>query len=526
MKTQRIYLFIFVLLAVPAVVQAQFNFTTNTDGSLNVYQYTGTGGAVTIPDTYNGLRITSIGSDAFFQDDTVTSVTIGTNVTTISANAIFQCTAVSTVIIPASVTNIGAGPIIDCQSLTTISVDVSNRYFISTNDILFNKSLTSLIEFPNGVGGGYTIDATVTNVGEAFIGNTLTAISVNSTNLYYASTNGVLFDKGLNFLISYPGGALGSYAVPTNVVYIVGAAFEYSLGVTNISIGASVTNIGEFAFYDCSSLLNFTVNSTNKYYSSTNGVLFDKLQTDLIQYPSAAAGNYVVPGTVTNLGGGAFGDAFGLTSIIIPPSVTSISEEAFYACDNLASVSLGGGVGSIGDQAFHDCSSLSDVLIPNSVTNIAAFAFLYCPGLNSVTIGSGVTTIGQEAFAECESLSSICFAGREPTDGGGIFFEDFSLGTINYANGAAGWGSTYDGIATAPSLECVADVPTLYILASGSKALVGWSDNYSGFTLRSTTNLASPSWTTVSTTPVVINNLYVVTNSTSGKQAFYRLQNP
>lgn len=65
----------------PAAVQAQFIFTTNNDGSLNISQYTGSGGAVTIPDSINGLPVTSIGTNAFSSNYGLTSVTIGTNVT-------------------------------------------------------------------------------------------------------------------------------------------------------------------------------------------------------------------------------------------------------------------------------------------------------------------------------------------------------------------------------------------------------------------------------------------------------------
>jgi hypothetical protein len=54
------------VLTLPAVVQAQFTYTTNNDGSLNIYKYTGSGGAVTIPSTANGLPVTSIGELAFF----------------------------------------------------------------------------------------------------------------------------------------------------------------------------------------------------------------------------------------------------------------------------------------------------------------------------------------------------------------------------------------------------------------------------------------------------------------------------
>lgn len=514
------------LVALPILVRAQFAFTTNTDGTLNISQYTGTGSAVTIPDTSGGLRVTTVGSDAFYQDYTVTSITIGTNVAAIAQNAVFQCTTLASVTLPASVTNIAAGPFIDCLSLTAISFSASNQYYLSTNQILFNRSQTSLIEFPGGVGGSYTIAAAVTNVGEAFIGNTLTAIAVNSTNPFYSSTNGVLFNKNHSALLEYPGAAMGNYSVPTNVIIIGSAAFEYSTGLTGVTIGTNVTGIQSFAFYDCSALTNISVNPTNFFYSSTNGVLFDKKQTDLIQYPCAAAGSYVIPATVTNLENGSFGDAFGLTSVVIPNSVTSIGSQTFYSCENLGSVSLGDGVTSIGQQAFYYCTSLTDVAIPNSVTNIATLAFYYCPGLVSVTFGASLKYLGREAFGDCQNLTNACFAGPEPTDGGSVFYFGLSLSTINYVTGAAGWGAAYDGYSTTPCQECAVESPQLGIVRAGIKVIVAWPTSFTGFTLQSTTNLAAPVWANVSPAPVVINNLYVVTNSPVVKQTFYRLKNP
>ena len=511
----------------PALVRAQFTFTTNSDHSLNIYQYTGSGGAVTIPDTTNDVPITSIGSDAFYQESTLTSVTIGTNVATISANAFFQCTILSSVSIPGSVTNIGNGPFVDCQSLTVISLSSSNKFFISTNQILFNKTMTSLIQFPGGIGGGYTIAAAVTNIGEAFIGNTLTNISVVSSNFFYSSANGVVFNKNQKFLLAYPGGASGSYLVPATVTNIASASFEYGIGVSSVSIGTNVAGIGAYAFYDCSSLTAISVNATNLYYSSTNGVLFDKKKTQLIQYPSGLAGSYTVPGTVTNIENGSFGDAFGLTSVVIPDSVTSIGEETFYSCQNLANVSLGNNVVNIGQNAFYYCTSLSEIAIPNSVTNIGQFAFFNCRSLTSVTFGVSLETLGLEAFAYCESLTNVCFSGNEPVDGGSVFYYNISLPTILYVSSSTGWGATYDGIATTPCAECVSGVPTLTITRSGTNVVLTWSSAYTGFTLQSTTSL-NPigSWNNVSPVPVVINGMNTVTNSTPGKLNFYRLLSP
>jgi len=369
--------------------------------------------------------------------------------------------------------------------------------------VLFNKPQTSLIEFPGGVGGSYTLPASVTNIGQAFIGNSLTAISVNPANAIYTNLAGVLFDKSKTFLISYPGGAPGGYTVPSNVTTIVSAAFEYSTGVTNVTIGTNVSSIGLFAFYDCPNLAAMSVNPTNSFYSSTNGVLFDKNKTTLIQYPIAISGSYLVPGTVVNIGDGAFNDASGLTSIVTPNSVTNIAQQAFYGCLNLSGVALGNSVQSIGPNAFFLCSSLTDLVFPASLTSL-----------------------GQYACGGCQRLSGVCFEGNQPTNGGSVFYFDTALSTICYMNGTTGWDTNYDGIPTAPCSTCGGGLPQLTILPSGSNVVLTWPAGFTGFTLQSIPNLfAQAVWTTVSPAPVIINENFVVTNSISVPTKFYRLSN-
>jgi hypothetical protein len=262
-------------------------------------------------------------------------------------------------------------------------------------------------------------------------------------------------------------------------------------------------------------------------FSSTNGVLFNKKQTMLIQYPSGLPGSYIVANTVTNIGDGAFGDAFGLTDVVIPNSVLSVGEEGFYACEGLTNVIIGGSVTSIEQNTFYYCISLNAVTIPNSVTNIGQFAF-YCPNLTSVTIGSGVVSIADQAFAGCDILTNACFEGNEPSDGGSIFLYDYSLPSISYVNGTSGWGATYDGIVTVPCTECAGVPPLLLsIVASGANVILTWPVYYSGFTLQSTTSLAFPEiWGTVSPPAVIVNGNYAVTNSISGTPTFYRLVSP
>ena len=87
--------------------------------------------------------------------------------------------------------------------------------------------------------------------------------------------------------------------------------------------------------------------------------------------------------------------------------VTSIGGDAFRNCSGLTSVTIPNSVTSIGNSAFSDCSGLTSVTIGNSVTSIGKYAFANCSGLTSVTIGSGVTSIGNAAFEECSGLTSV-----------------------------------------------------------------------------------------------------------------------
>jgi BspA type Leucine rich repeat region (6 copies) len=444
MMSQYLRSFFAAVLLLPAAAQAQYSFTTNRDGTLNVASYTGSDGAVTVPDTENGVPITTIGPDAFFKLANLTSVTLGTNIGIIGTNAFFQCPVLATAIIPASATNIGLGPFADCQSLAVISVNPSNAFYVSTNNLLFNKSLTSLIQFPNGVGGGYEIPANVNNIGAAFEGNTLTGIAVDPANLYYSATNGVLFNKAKTQLVSYPGNLTGFYVVPSSVNTIQSAAFEYSPALVGVVIGSNVVNIGAYALYDCTALQVISVDTNNFIYSSTNGVLFNKNGTELIQFPSGFVGSYAVPGTVTTIENGAFGDAFNLVDVEIPASVTSIGEETFYGCLNLANITFdGNGLATIGANAFYECENLSSISLPNSLTNIAESAFFACTGLAYVTVGDGVQAVGSQAFAECFALQSILFTGNAPTADQTVFEADPV--TVYYEPGTSGWQSTLGG---------------------------------------------------------------------------------
>lgn len=104
-----------------------------------------------------------------------------------------------------------------------------------------------------------------------------------------------------------------------------------------------------------------------------------------------------------------------ISTVVIPDSVTTIGDYAFYNCPNLTSVTIGNSVTSIGKAAFRQCSSLIDIVIPNSVTSIGEYAFAGCSSLTSIVIPNSVTYIGDSAFSSSKRLIIYCEATEQPS---------------------------------------------------------------------------------------------------------------
>ena len=111
-----------------------------------------------------------------------------------------------------------------------------------------------------------------------------------------------------------------------------------------------------------------------------------------------------IPGSVTSIGDAAFAACGSLTTVTLLNGLTSIGKNAFYSCYSLSNITIPDGVTTIGDDAFNGCSSLKAITIPGSVTYLGAEAFA-CSGLYSVEIQDGVTSIGDYAFYDCRDMT-------------------------------------------------------------------------------------------------------------------------
>ncbi|MCD8019850.1 MAG: leucine-rich repeat domain-containing protein [Clostridiales bacterium] len=245
-----------------------------------------------------------------------------------------------------------------------------------------------------------TIPASVTSIDEgAFYGCTgLVTMTVASDNQLYCSEDNVLFDKEQTTLIFCTPQKSGSYTIPSTVESISDRAFEFCVYLEELTIQDNLSSIGKRVFTYCADLTYITVSSSNQYFSSVDGVLFDKDQTSLILYPKNLSGSYTIPSSVTTIANWAFYGCAYLTDITIGENVTDIGEVSFTFCTGLTSVTIPDSVSVIGGASFYGCTNLSEFMIGSGVTEIDVLAFVGCTGLEEIFIMDNVTSIGTYAL--------------------------------------------------------------------------------------------------------------------------------
>ena len=307
--------------------------------------------SITIPDS-----VTSIGESAFGWCTSLTSITIPNGVTSIGDYAFWNCTSLTSITIPNSVTWIGGSAFYGCSSLIAIDIAADNEYYTSVNGVLFNKDKTELICYPAGkTDKSYNIPNSVTSIGGSAFHycSILTAVDVATDNEYYTSVDGVLFNKGKTELICYPTGKTEKdYTIPDGVTYIVNA-FIGCTNLNSITIPKSVTSINGGAFWYCKNLYSITVAEDNEYFTSSDGILFNKDKTELICYPAQKSSDkYDIPDTVVKIADWAFAGCSQLKNINIPISMSSIGSCAFVDCEKLTSIVIPASVEEIGSNVF------------------------------------------------------------------------------------------------------------------------------------------------------------------------------
>lgn len=258
---------------------------------------------------------------------------------------------------------------------------------------------------------------------------TITVTAPSRDFTFDATTGTIKKYNGNDAVVNIPSEING-----TPVTTIGNAAFRDS-SVTSVTIPASVTEIGSNAFAGCTNLTsvnyagdwsNLTIQSGNPaVQDAANAPLFgfefippDNTAVIVTNYKyNGAAADVTIPSRyqgkpVTTIGHAAFFNS-AVTSVTIPDSVTSISDEAFINCPKLTNISIPNSVTYIGFSAFSSCTSLKSITLPSSLSFISGALFLGCSQLTTIHIPVSVTSIGNNAFADCPSLMTVTYPGSK-----------------------------------------------------------------------------------------------------------------
>ncbi len=293
--------------------------------------------------------VETICPNAFYMS-TMSEITIPETVTTIGAYAFAYCTSLEKAVFSA----------VNCNSARCVFYGCSNLNEVTISD--------GVKQIPGAMFKDTDIDSIV-------LPESITAIGSEAFNSI----------------------KLKSIVVPENVTFIGAGAFADCTELERVDFLVKSCRLGtgeKYVFENCPALSEFNFGSKIKYIP------------DNLLRGSGALENVTIPASVTDIGSYSFASTK-LTQIIIPEGVESIGDGCFENCACLEHITINGNIYLIGDGTFSGCGNLKEIYIADSVRNIGRSSFAGCSALETVYMSRNVVYIPESCFANCTALSTF-----------------------------------------------------------------------------------------------------------------------
>ena len=366
--------------------------------------------SVTIPSS-----VLTIGSSAFEDCTGLTLVKLPNGMTKIGGSSFEGCTGLSAITLPSSITSIRMKAFYRCTNLNNIVSEIQVPFDINENT--FSSYSTATLTVPKGRKSDYLSSTGWQNF------ETIVESGSSSEEQFKVD--------GINYQLNGPATvevtsvdrSLTDVTIPSSVTYrdhsydviaIGDYAFEGRADVDNLYIPSSIVSIGEYAFRNCGSNISVSISSLDSWCN----ISFYHEHSN----PLSSARRFMVNNQE-------------VTNLVIPSSVKTIRNFAFYQCRSITSLTIPSSVTSIGSSAFEDCTGLTSVTLPTGLTKIGGSGFEGCTGLTSIVLPSTVNVIGMNAFNRCSKLNDVFSEIQQPFEINYNTFSTYSTAKLTVPKG-------------------------------------------------------------------------------------------
>ena len=384
------------------------------DGTYSVSMGAGIGyvTSVTIPEKYQGVRVTVVEGYAFQRCSKLLSVNIPDTIRIIETDTAFS----------------GCSKL---QSVNIYHVEGNNDIVYSSDNgiLMYRDEATGQLELkfvPQKVTGDFVVPDGITAIPlKLFSGSTISSVTIPAS-VVKIEQNAFYNCKKLETVTFLP----VKEGEDTKALEIAAKAFSSCSALTEITLPARLSTFTTDIFTSCSKLARIHMEEGSTNYASIDGVICDKDKTTILYCPLGRDGAYTVPAGIVAIGEKAFYQCTKLQSVTIPGFVSSIGTRAFYGCTMMDSLTFGDGAfadQTVGEYAFGNCSRLRTLSFVKGsrVIEIGKNAFNGCSLLGELVVPATLKTIGEKAFSGCKSMKSVTFEeGSENQTFGDYVFED------------------------------------------------------------------------------------------------------